>query len=242
MIKKEIPTMRISFSQPVFIPWGGFYGRLLNSDLMIILDSTLFARGFTFVNRNRLKAPQGEIWVTVPVRKKGLGRQRTRDLRIFQPENWARKFLALLKHYYGHSFYFEQTIGELEKIISSAGENFLDLTQGCARFLADSFRINTGFSLQSELGVENRGTDLLVELALRVGAKEVILPYLADRHLNLDSLSRNGIKVFFLKYQPVAYPQFWGDFIANLSALDLWLCCGPDGLKNIGKSSRVTVA
>lgn len=231
--------MRVSFSQPVFIPWGGFYGRLLNSDLMIILDCTLFARGFTFVNRNRLKGPQGEVWVTVPIRKKGLGRQRIRNLQIFQPESWAAKFLALLKHYYGHSFYFEPTLAELKKIISSAGGNFLALTLGCARFLAERLQIITGFRLQSELGVENRGTELLVELARRVGAKEVLLPHLADRHLNLDSLKRNGIKVAFLKYQPVAYPQFWGDFIANLSALDLWLCCGPDGLKNIAKSSRV---
>ncbi len=234
--------MRISFSQPVFIPWGGFYGRLLNSDLMIILDNTLFARGFTFVNRNRLKAPQGEIWITVPVKKKGLGRQRIQDLQIVRPEIWARKFLALLKHYYGHSFYFEQTSRSLESIISSAGSDFLALALGCARFLADCFQINRGFRLQSELGVENRGTNLLVELAERVGAREVLLPHLAGRHLNLEALTRNGIKVIFLKYQPVAYPQFWGDFIANLSALDLWLSCGPCGLKNIIKSSRLSGA
>ncbi len=232
--------MRVSFSQPVFIPWGGFYGRLLNSDLMIILDNTWLARGFTFVNRNRLKAPQGEIWITVPVRKKGLGRQRIRELQIYQPEIWARKFLALLKHYYGHSFYFEQTMEDLEDIISRAGSNFLALAQGCSRFLADRFQINTGFRLQSELGVENRGTDLLAELAWRVGAAEILLPYLADRHLDLELLTRNGIKVIFLKYQPVAYPQFWGNFIPNLSVLDLWLCCGPDGRKNIVQSSRVT--
>lgn len=232
--------MRVSFSQPVFIPWGGFYGRLLNSDLMIILDNTLLARGFTFVNRNRLKAPQGEIWITVPVRKKGLGRQRIRELQIFRPEIWASKFLALLKHYYGHSFYFEETVGALEKIIYSTGSNFLALAQGGSRFLADRFRISTGFRLQSELGVENRGTDLLVELAQRVGAREVLLPYLADRHLDLEAFARAGLMVFYLKYQPVAYPQFWGDFIPNLSALDLWLCCGPDGRKNIVQSSRVT--
>lgn len=237
---EDIPTMRVSFSQPVFIPWGGFYGRLLNSDLMIILDKTLFARGFTFVNRNRLKAPQGEIWITVPVRKKGLGRQRIRELQIFRPEIWARKFLALLKHYYGHSFYFEQTAGTMKNIIFEADTNFLALTLGFCRFLADSFQIRTAFSLQSELGVENRGTDLLVDLAQRVGAKEVLLPHLADRHLNLEAFAKAGLMVFYLKYQPVAYPQFWGNFIPNLSALDLWLCCGPEGLKNIVKSSRVT--
>ncbi len=232
--------MRISFSQPVFIPWGGFYGRLLYSDLMIILDDTLLARGFTFVNHNRLKGPQGEIWITVPVRKKGLGRQRIRDLRIFQPEVWGQKFLALLKHYYGHSLYFGPTIQALEKIISDSGPNFLKLALDSARFLAGRFGIGTDFRLQSELGVENRGVDLLIELTKKVGAEEVLLPHLADRHLDPGALARAGIKTVYLKYQPVAYPQFWGQFIANLSALDLWLCCGPEGLGSIVRSSRLT--
>ncbi|MCX8160851.1 MAG: WbqC family protein [Candidatus Saccharicenans sp.] len=232
--------MRVSFNQPAFIPWGGFYGRLLNSDLMIILDSTLLARGFTFVNRNRLKGPQGEIWITVPVMKKGLGRQRIRELRVFRPEIWAKKFLSLLKHYYGHSFYFDQTFEAVKEIIFSSGSNFLGMTMGLAKFLAEGFKVSAHFRLQSELGVENKGTDLLVELAGRVGAGEVLLPHLADRHLDLEAFTRAGLKVTFLKYQPVAYPQFWGSFIANLSALDLWLCCGPEGLKNIAKSSRVS--
>jgi hypothetical protein len=44
----------ISFNQPAFIPWGGFFARLLSSDRMVLLDDTVLARGFTFVNRNRL--------------------------------------------------------------------------------------------------------------------------------------------------------------------------------------------
>jgi len=234
--------MRISFSQPVFIPWGGFYGRLLNSDLMIILDNTLFARGFTFVNRNRLKGPQGEIWITVPVRKKGLGRQKIRNLQIFQPEVWSRKFLALIKHYYGHSPYFEQAVRAMESLIAGCGTNFLHLALASSEFLARRFGITTGFRLQSELGIESQGTDLLTQLAERAGAREVLLPFLANRHLNMEAFARAGLKVVYLKYQPVAYPQFWGDFIANLSALDLWLCCGHDGLNNIVRSSKLAAA
>ncbi|MCR4395989.1 MAG: WbqC family protein [Candidatus Saccharicenans sp.] len=231
--------MRVSFNQPAFVPWGGFYGRLLYSDLMIILDNTQFARGFTFVNRNRLKGPQGEIWVTVPIRKKGLGLQKISHLRIARPEGWAYKFLSLLRHYYGHSLYYERTISDLERILPEADDNFLRLALQTSKLLSDYFGLRTPFQLQSELSLDLKGTELLVALALRVGAGEVLLPYLADRHLNLEAFHRAGLKVCFLKYDQVPYPQFWGNFIENLSALDLWLCCGPEGLRNIKRSSRL---
>jgi hypothetical protein len=55
--------MRICFNQPAFIPWGGFFARLLHSDKMVLLDDTLLARGFTFRRKPipvypRLKTPR----------------------------------------------------------------------------------------------------------------------------------------------------------------------------------------
>ncbi|MGB4704501.1 MAG: WbqC family protein [Candidatus Saccharicenans sp.] len=232
-------AMRISFSQPVFLPWGGFFGRLLHSDLMILLDGTQFARGFTFVNRNRLKGPQGEIWVTVPVKKKGLGLQKISQLKIHQPDRWSEKFLGLLKHYYRHSLFFHLTEEALREIICRAGDDFCRLAVSSLKFMAQAFSINREFILQSETQVEGKGSSLLVSLAVKTGASEVILPYLADRHLQMNLFHEAGIKVIFLKYLQEPYPQFWGNFIGNLSALDLWLCCGPQGSRKIAKSSRL---
>ena len=85
--------MRLSFNQPVFLPWGGFFARLLHSDKMVLLDETLLARGFTFVNRNRFKGPEGEIWISVPLKRKGRGRQKIKDLEIHEKERCVKNFL-----------------------------------------------------------------------------------------------------------------------------------------------------
>lgn len=231
--------MRVSFNQPAFIPWGGFYARLLNSDLMILLDETQFARGFTFVNRNRLKGPQGEIWVTVPIKKKGLGFQKINQLRIHQPKKWSENFLSMLRHYYGKSLYFEEIYQQLKRIFQDCEDNFLTMALSTIDLLKESFGLKTPLFLQSETGINQKGAKLLIELAREAGATEVLLPYLADRHLDLDEFVQAGLKVSFLRYNQSPYPQFWGEFVANLSALDLFLCCGPDGIKVINKSSRV---
>jgi hypothetical protein len=231
--------MRVSFNQPAFIPWGGLLARLMNSDLMILLDRTQFARGFTFVNRNRLKGPLGEIWVTVPIRKKGLGLQKIDQLRINQSEKLARKFLSLLRHYYGNSLYLEPAYNRLVWLFTYSGDDFLKLAKGSIDLLTEGFGLKTNIRLQPEAKPESKGTELLVNLALSVGAEEVLLPYLADRHLNIATFSKAGLKVVFLKYNQNPYPQFWGDFLGNLSALDLWLCCGREGIRVIEKSSKL---
>ncbi|MBP6908982.1 MAG: WbqC family protein [Candidatus Saccharicenans sp.] len=231
--------MRISFSQPVFIPYGGFFGRQLNSDLMIILDQTQFARGFTFVNRNRLKGPAGEIRVTVPVKKKNLGRQTIRQLRLHQPERFSARFLALLRHYYGHSLYYQSVSAELKTVLEAVRDNFPELALELISKLKSWLEIGSPQLLQSELGLTGRGPELLIDLAKEVKASEILFPYLADRHFDSSRLKAAGLKLVFLKYDQLPYPQFWGDFLANLSALDLYLCCGPQGRQIIQKSSRI---
>lgn len=221
--------MKISFNQPTFIPWGGFFARLLSSDRMVLLDETVLARGFTFVNRNRLKGPEGEIWITIPLKRKGRGAQRIRDLEIYEKERWKKKFLATLHHYYGHSVYFHAVIEEIRGALDHPGSRFPDLILALLDTLRSRLGIDRQMILQSGLGITGKGTSLLVAIASRLGADEIILPYGSAKAVEHASFERTGIEVRFLRYAPPQYPQFWGDFLPNLSTLDLLLCCGPEG-------------
>jgi hypothetical protein len=231
--------MRISFNQPAFIPWGGLFARLIRSDLMVLLDETVLARGFTYVNRNRLKGPEGEIWLTVPLRRKGRGAQRIRDLEIHEKAKWAHKFLLTLRHYYGCSVQYSVTFPAVEEAVITSGESFLALACGLLKVIREGFGIKQDMVLQSSLAVTGKGTSLLVSIAEKLGADEVVLPYGAEKAVDSTLFAKKGIKVFFLRYLPVPYPQFWGEFRANLSALDLLLCAGREGRRVIEKSIRL---
>ena len=74
--------MIISASQPYFFPYPGFFYKAYLSDMFIILDSVQFPRGTTWTTRNRFKNSQGTLWLTVPVKKKGLGLQSINEVRI----------------------------------------------------------------------------------------------------------------------------------------------------------------
>jgi hypothetical protein len=221
--------MIISFNQPAFIPWGGFFARLLLSDRMVLLDDTLLARGFTFVNRNRLKGPEGEVRLTVPLQRKGRGRQKIKDLAVYEKEKWAVKLLSMLRHYYGKSIYFERVFTEIEAVLNEPGDSFLRLALGLITLIKKNLGIEKEIVLQSKVGVSGRGTALLVSVCSRLGAEEAILPGGSEKYLDDAQFTGAGIKLRFLRYQPPQYPQFWGEFLPNLSALDLLLCCGRQG-------------
>ena len=230
--------MIISFNQPAFIPWGGFFARLLRSDRMVLLDETLLARGFTFVNRNRLKGPEGEIWMTVPIQRKGRGRQKIRDLEIYEKERWRKKFLSTLRHFYGHSIYFEPVFEGIRCVLDRPDARFLDMALALLDMLRARLGIDQQMILQSSTGITGKGTSLLVSIAKELRADEVILPHGSEKSLDCALFERGGITVRFLRFLPPQYPQFRGDFLPNLSALDLLLCCGRDGRAVIEKGIR----
>jgi hypothetical protein len=232
--------MIISFNQPAFIPWGGFFARLIRSDRMILLDDTLLARGFTFVNRNRLKGPEGEVWITVPLKRKGRGRQRIRDLEIYEKARWTAKFLSTLRHYYGKSLYFEAVFREIEAVVGEADDRFLNISLGLLQTLKTQFAIANETVLQSSLGITGKGTALLVSLAKELGADEVILPYGSDKAVEISEFEKQGTRTLALRYGPPQYPQFWGEFLPNLSALDLLFCLGSGGRAVIEKGAHVS--
>jgi hypothetical protein len=227
--------MKVSFNQPAFIPWGGFFARLIASDRMVLLDETALARGFTYVNRNRVKGPEGEVWVTVSLRRKGRGAQQIKELEIYEKEKWANKFIRTLKHYYGKSIYFEPVLVPLGATMQDADPHFLSLVLSLLNIIKASFDLDNEMLLQSDLEETGKGTSLLVAIAKKLRADEVILPYFSAKAVEAEKFQKENMRVRFLRYEPPQYPQFWGRFIPNLSALDLLLCCGKEGRAIIKK-------
>ncbi len=230
--------MRICFSQPAFIPWCGFFSRLMHSDQMVLLDDTLLSTGFTYVNRNRIKGPEGEVWISVPVKKKGKGRQKIKDLELYHKDQWAKDFLLTLWHFYVKSIYFQPVYKKIKYSLGTRDRSFLHLILNLLKVIKSEFSISPNFTLQSDLGIKGKGIDLLLSITKELNASQVILPYFSRKAIDWNQFARENIEVFFLRYAPPQYPQFWGKFIRRLSALDLLLCMGKEGRKILDRGSH----
>ncbi|MDT8272957.1 MAG: WbqC family protein, partial [Desulfomonilia bacterium] len=66
-----------------------------------------------------------------------------------------------------------------------------------------------------------------VEICRRLGADRYLGQVSSERHLDRELFEHSGIELCFMKRHSPVYPQLWGDFLADLSILDLLFTCGP---------------
>jgi hypothetical protein len=220
----------VACHQPSFFPWTGFFAKALLADALILLDDVQISRGFTWMNRNRLKCDQGELWLTVPIWKKGRGLQKINEVEIHNERNWHHKHLRSIMQNYAYAPYLSDHLSFLKEIYQRKWERLVDLNSRILFYLRDTLGIEKEFMLQSDLGVRCQGTKLPVELCKRVGADGYLASLASRKHLDEVSFEKNGIRIHYFSFVPPLYPQLWGDFIANLSALDLVLNCGGESL------------
>jgi hypothetical protein len=220
-------SMILSTHQPYFSPFPGFFYKAHLSDIFVILDSVQFPRGTTWISRNRFKNDQGTLWLTVPVWKKGLGLQRIQDVRICHEFRWVAKHLESFKTAYAIAPYFADHMPFIESTYRARMEKLIELNLAIIRYLLRQLKIDTEVKLLSELGIQTTGNQLLIEICRDLGASTYVAQHAAAKYLKTVPFEQQGIKLKFFKSPAPVYPQLWGGFISNLSALDLLLNCGP---------------
>jgi hypothetical protein len=228
--------MILATHQPIFLPWPGLFYKAAHSDCMVFLDDVQFPRGRSWVNRNRLKSDDGELWLTVPVWKKGRGMQRIREVRIYDERGWRRKHLRSIEQNYTNAPYFDTYFPGVKSVYHADQEALVDFNLNLIGFLWSALSVDTTMRTQSALGVTGQGTELLIALCRHVGADRYAMFPAAEKHIDVSLMRDHGVEPHHLRFHPPVYPQLWGDFIYNLSTLDLLLNCGPKSVEIISQT------
>lgn len=226
--------------QPIFMPWPGFFHKAMRSDCLVLLDGVQYPRGRSWLNRNRLKNDAGELWLTVPVLKKGRGLQVIRKVEIHNDKGWREKHLRSIRQNYVHAPYFSEYFPSIEAVYARGHSLLADLNVDLIALFLEALSIETGVRRQSELGAVGTGTQLLVDVCRRAGADRFIMFPMVEKHIDQDAMRANGIEAERVPFHPPVYPQLWGDFIYNLSVLDMLLNCGPRSVEIMdGSAGRI---
>ena len=229
--------MIVAIHQPIFLPWPGFFHKAVRSDCVVLLDDVQFPRGRSWLNRNRLKNEDGELWLTVPVLKKGRGLQVVRNVEIFDGRGWRQKHLGSVRQNYAHAPYFDDYFQSIDTIWRAGHTLLAELNIDLIKFMMEALSLETPLLRQSDLGVTGTGTELLVNTCKRVGADRLLTFPMVEKHIDVGILKARGIDLVRANFHPPIYPQLWGDFIYNLSALDLLLNCGPKSTEIVSAGS-----
>lgn len=235
--------MKVTIMQPAYLPWLGFFDRIDASDLCIILDNVqLDTNSKTkFTNRNKIRTKDGWIWLTLPIKTKGLhGKVLIKDIELVN-DNWALKHWKSIENNYKKSTYFKNYSKFFEQIYSKEWLKMQDLIDVTTDYFLKVLNINTPIIKASSLPTLNKKDDLILELCESQKAEIYYSGVFGREYLNLEKFRQKNIDVFFHEYQHPTYKQNYPGFEPYMSILDLLFNCGDESIEIIRKGRNFVV-
>lgn len=218
----------MSGHQPNYLPWLGFFDKMLQCDVFIIEDNVQYEdQGFT--NRNRVKTADGVKWLTVPVEHSGQP-QLINEVKIANKAEpkWAVRHWLTLKYNYCNAPFWRKYCDFFEQTYRQEWTMLMDLNMHLIKGLMRFLGIDKPLVMASSLGVSGKKNELVLAQCKAVGATVQLAGIGARNYLDLEKFEKEGIKVVFQDFQHPVYAQLHGGFVPNLSAVDYLFCTGKE--------------
>ena len=230
-------TKTIGILQPSYLPWLGYFEQIHRSHVFVLYDDVQFEKG-SWRNRNRIKKPDGALWLTVPVLLKGRGFPLIRDVKINRSVQWQKKHIRGITQSYLKAPFFERYADDLFKIMGRPWKFLIDLNLELTYWSAEQLGISTPLILASELGVPGSRVQRLIDIIHSLGGNHFYEGAAGRDYIDVPSFEKAGISVTFQDYEHPRYPQLHGDFVPYLSIVDLLFNCGLDSLNTLAIPER----
>lgn len=229
----------LSAHQPACLPWLGYFHKIALSDKFIILDNVQFEKN-SFINRNKIKTAQGVIWLTVPVLISGHIQKTISGIEINNRTDWRKKHWKSIYFNYKKAPYFQRYVDFFESLYKKEWTKLYNLIEYMLFFFIKELGIKTVFYKQTNLQLQSKKQELILDLCKQLKANVFIFGALGKNYADVDAFRRNGINVYFQDYRHPIYPQLWGDFISHLSIIDLLFNVGKERALEIIMEGNVT--
>jgi len=220
--------MKVAIHQPNYLPYAGFFKKASMCDVFVFYDTAQFTRG-NFINRNKIRTRliNGWMWLTLPVGKHDFGYKHIPICFVnIKKQEIIKKHAKTIEYLYSKTPFFDK---ELCNFISTKWSTWLHLQN----YIIISY-IFIGLEIYPKLWFshmfpssdivhfsDKSKTDALIDIVKAVGGTEYISGDGARAYLEPEKFAEAGIKLSFVNYKPIVYPQIHAGFVKNMSIIDL---------------------
>ncbi|MEK6710445.1 MAG: WbqC family protein [Nitrospinota bacterium] len=229
--------MIVAIHQPAYLPWLGYFHKILHADLFVLLDTVQMEKN-GYVNRNRVWTPNGLHWLTVPVLTKGHMTAAIQDLRINPNVSWKAKHLRTLALSYGKRPHYARCAEDLERLIAGAGEDLTGFLAGMLAYFLKTLGMEEKRVIRaSSLEPQGKATTLLLDICQKVGATAYLSGVAGKEYLELRHFDEAGVEVVFQDFRHPAYGQGRPGFDSHLAVVDALFNLGGEGVLSLLKGA-----
>jgi hypothetical protein len=181
----------VTIHQPEHLPWLGFFQKISQADLFVILDSVQFRKNY-FQNRNKIRTMNGWTWLTVPV-KRNINTL-IKDVEIDNNQNWRRKCWNSIYFAYKKALFFSEYSNALEKFYKQDWINLCELNIHLIKQFLSFLSLEPIILRSSEINVHGKGSELILNICKKVDADT----YLLERNiLSYLILKKQELRLYF---------------------------------------------
>ena len=227
----------IAIMQPTFLPWIGYFALIDRVDEFVIFDHVQFDKR-SWQQRNKIKTPQGPIWLSVPVSSKGKQTQAILETEILYEgnKNPLDKFFKSIENNYKKAPFYNDHINMIQEIFSQKPRYIADLNEEIIVWICKILGIKTPLIKSSTLDAVGEKDSLLLDICQKRQATHYISPPGSKIYLDQSNLfEKNNIELQYHDYNHPEYSQLHGDFEPYMCILDLIFNEGENSMNIIEK-------
>ena len=227
--------MRVAIHQPEYLPWLGFFKKMMNVELFVFLDDVQF-RKKGWQNRNRIRINDGTTLLSIPVHTHSY--PKINEVTIDNEKNWSIRHKKSILYNYARAPYFDEIKDFIESIFEKKFQYLVDLNTEIIKFIMNELEIKSKIVFSSELEISKKGSDRVLDICKAVGADHYITgTFWAESNLRVEEFKKSNIDIEFQKFQHPIYKQIHGEFIPEMSIIDLLFNEGRKEAKKILQNS-----
>lgn len=226
MSEPLVDNLIVACHQPNFLPWGGYFAKLIQCDCFILLDDIQMPGGGSYVSRTKVADRTDSRWLTVPVSRK-FGQQ-IRDVKLTQNQKWRSKHLSAIRQIYAKAPHIDELLDLLaepyEVGLDRLSEFNIQLLERVLAFLG----IRRMLVRSSTLQVDSTSDQRLIDLVQHVGGNTYLSGKGGKNYQNPAKFAAAGIDLKVMEYEQKPYQRGTGVFVPGLSIIDLIAWQGRD--------------
>ncbi|MBE9223909.1 WbqC family protein [Phormidium sp. LEGE 05292] len=222
--------------QPQYLPYLGFFHKLNQGDIFVVMDSVQFMRR-GIQHRNKIKTQKGEQWLTVPVfHQSSREEEYIKEVQIDSELPWARKHWNTLLTNYSPAPYFDKYAWELQQLLEKEWHYLCELDMVLIEWIMEVLGIKKQIVYLSDLAIDGTKSELLIDVCKAVDADTYLSGSGGKRYMDLSLFESAGINVIWQEFNFQSYNQLFPElgFLPNLSIIDTLFCCGLETRKFLG--------
>ena len=209
----------VAIHQPEYLPWLGFFKKMMNVELFVFLDDVQF-RKKGWQNRNRIRINDGTTLLSIPVHTHSY--PKINEVTIDNEKNWSIRHKKSILYNYARAPYFDEIKDFIESIFEKKFQYLVDLNTEIIKFIMNELEIKSKIVFSSELEISKKDSDRVLDICKAVGADHYITgTFWAESNLRVEEFKKSNIDVEFQKFQHPIYKQIHGEFIPEMSIIDL---------------------